>query len=110
MALVNMGLRVSFVVGTCLFSLGSQFWDILYSKNTKIKFFKSLALILFNIKSVKTTGARPNFVCNEACERWGSDFSAQKSSGETFCCYGNATLGCIDAVYAIADSVLAALA
>jgi hypothetical protein len=27
--------RVSFVVGTCLFSLGSQFWDTLYKKGEK---------------------------------------------------------------------------
>jgi hypothetical protein len=65
---------------------------------------------LFNIKSVETTKARQNLVYNEACERWGFDFSAQESFGETFRCHGNATLRCIDAVYAIAGSVLAALA
>jgi hypothetical protein len=65
---------------------------------------------LFNIKSVKTVEARQNLVYNEACERWGFDFSAQESSGETFRCHDNVTLRYIDAVYAIAGSVLAALA
>jgi hypothetical protein len=64
---------------------------------------------LFNIKRVKIAEARQNLVYNEACERWGSDFSVQKSSGETFRFHGSATLCCIDAVYAIAASVLVAL-
>jgi hypothetical protein len=64
---------------------------------------------LFNIKSVKTAEVRQNLVYNEAYERWGSNFFDQESSGETFRCHGNATLCCIDAVYAIASAVLATL-
>jgi hypothetical protein len=37
---------------------------------------------LFNIKRVKTAEARQNLVYNEACERWGSDFSLHAIAGD----------------------------